>query len=258
MIAIILAAGSGKRLAPLTIRFPKALVPLPFGETPLDILLATLRTSGISEIFVVRSDPRIAPIGCTIIEEDGRGNMVRSLMCALGPIEQSVGDVLVCYADLLLEQRLIHTAVSVSPGADIAVLADSCWEPYYRWRFMGGIGDAESFSVDPESGLIQSIGQPLLAGCPPSAQYIGVLRLSRRGLRLIADQYRQDNDPNIFMTTVLQHLIDGGESVAPVYVKNGWLELDTRSDYDTAVSVLAGTMASSVFDPTQVVGYPGG
>lgn len=60
MIAIILAAGSGKRLAPLTIRFPKALVPLPFGETPLDILLATLRTSGISEIFVVRSDPRIA------------------------------------------------------------------------------------------------------------------------------------------------------------------------------------------------------
>lgn len=78
------------------------------------------------------------------------------------------------------------------------------------------------------------------------------------GLRLIADQYRQDNDPNIFMTTVLQHLIDGGESVAPVYVKNGWLELDTRSDYDTAVSVLAGTMASSVFDPTQVVGYPGG
>jgi len=251
MIAIILAAGSGRRLFPLTEQYPKPLVPLPNESTPIDLLVAGLRDIEISDILVVRSDDRVAPPGCRLIDADGSGNMVHTLMSAYDDAKQLGQDILITYADILLELRLLRAAAHhVGRRTDISVLADTRWEQYYRWRFDAGVGDAESFTVG--GGLITEIGQPLNSRPTPIAQYIGVLRLTQRGLDCIREQYKLLNDIGVFMTSVLQELIDRGAPIEPIFVEGGWLELDSYSDYLKASAVMAGAESVTFFDPRLV------
>lgn len=52
MQAIILAAGQGKRLQPLTLTTPKAMIPLT-GKPMLQILLGQLKSAGVTEVVLV-------------------------------------------------------------------------------------------------------------------------------------------------------------------------------------------------------------
>jgi choline kinase len=53
MKGIVLAAGPGRRLQPLTDDLPKTLLPLSNGRTILDLTLANLRSVGIEDVVVV-------------------------------------------------------------------------------------------------------------------------------------------------------------------------------------------------------------
>jgi choline kinase len=50
---VVLAAGPGRRLQPLTAALPKTLLPLTNGRTILDLALANLRSAGLAEVMVV-------------------------------------------------------------------------------------------------------------------------------------------------------------------------------------------------------------
>jgi len=51
--AVVLAAGPGRRLGPLTRELPKTLLPLGEGGTILDLVLANLASVGVGEVAVV-------------------------------------------------------------------------------------------------------------------------------------------------------------------------------------------------------------
>ena len=51
--AVVLAAGPGRRLGPLTRELPKTLLPLGEGGTILDLVLANLASVGVEEVAVV-------------------------------------------------------------------------------------------------------------------------------------------------------------------------------------------------------------
>src|SRR3712207_3537077 len=53
MIGVVLAAGGGTRLRPLTDNLPKTLLPVAGDRTILDIALANLATVGLTEVAVV-------------------------------------------------------------------------------------------------------------------------------------------------------------------------------------------------------------
>jgi choline kinase len=53
VIGVVLAAGPGRRLQPLTDELPKTLLPLSDGRTILDLAIANLRSVGLEEIVVV-------------------------------------------------------------------------------------------------------------------------------------------------------------------------------------------------------------
>jgi len=65
MKAMVLAAGLGTRLRPLTNDRPKALVEIA-GRTLLEITLARLRAFGIREVIVQR--PSLRRYGCRVFE----------------------------------------------------------------------------------------------------------------------------------------------------------------------------------------------
>jgi choline kinase len=53
MIGLVLAAGPGRRLQPLTETVPKTLLPLNDGRTILDLALRNLRSVGLEEVVIV-------------------------------------------------------------------------------------------------------------------------------------------------------------------------------------------------------------
>jgi choline kinase len=211
-------------------------------------MVAGLRRAGITGITIVRTDPRVEVEGCDHVDVIGPGNMVHSLLAASDAATSSE-DLLVCYSDLVVEQRLL-TAL-LRPRIDDAscfVCVDSQWQTYYRWRFDGSVGDAESLEV--RDGLIADVGHPLDAQEQlPCGQYVGLLRFSRQGFRGLVSAWERMADPEIYMTDALREMVSRDHRLVPVWVAGGWLELDSMNDYRGAVAVLDGSDRVPFFDP---------
>ena len=104
MNAIILAAGQGKRLAPLTEHKPKCMVNL-FGKTLLERQISVFRECGITDISVVtgyRSKLVDLP-GLKIFQNKKfeTTNMVESLFCASQELNEQT---IVSYGDIIFEK----------------------------------------------------------------------------------------------------------------------------------------------------------
>ena len=129
MKAIILAAGVGHRLAPLTDRQPKCLVPVG-GRSLLERMLEALETVGICEALVVvghgkeqireRIGSRFGRLGVGYVENpDYTKGSLLSLRSAWEALD---GDILIMDADVLFATELLRRLVDMSPPS--ALLLD--------------------------------------------------------------------------------------------------------------------------------------
>lgn len=236
--ALILAAGQGTRLRPLTDDRPKCLVPL-LGKSLLARQTDTMRSCGIHRIRVVggyRVDQiRRAGFHCYVNKAYGSTNMVESLFSAM-PFIREDGDLVVSYGDIVYEEKNLRAVLNTD--ADIAVMVDARWRPYWELRFDDPLEDAETLVIDSEGRIVE------LGGKPDSyeriqAQYTGLIKF--RGTRLHdliefhqqldrTSVYGNQSFPNMYMTSFLQALIDSGWTALAVSVENGWLEVDTTQD----------------------------
>ena len=105
MKSIILAAGEGKRLRPLTENIPKCMIKL-FGKSLLEWQIDTLRSCNITDISVVTgycSDViNIPNITYFRNEKYDSTNMVETLFCAKKKLFNSV---IVSYGDIIYEKK---------------------------------------------------------------------------------------------------------------------------------------------------------
>ena len=67
------------------------------------------------------------------------------------------------------------------------------------------------------------------------AQYIGLFKISKKYLPnffRLWQEYKSINTnfEKSYMTEFIQHNINKGCKITPVYIKNKWLEIDTLSD----------------------------
>ncbi len=216
MKAIILVAGTGSRLRPLTEHCPKCLVPLK-GTPLLQYQLNTLRAAGIKNVALVTGykSEALAPYGLTSYENPrfDSTNMVYSLFRAE---EEFNDDLIICYGDIIFEDRILD-ALLKSDG-DFSVVVDRGWRRLWELRMDDPLSDAESMRVD-ELGLIRDIGRKVSSFEEIEGQYIGLLKISARCLTQIrafyqgldrAADYDGKNFDNMFMTTLIRRLIDHG------------------------------------------------
>ena len=245
MNAIILAAGEGKRLRPLTNDRPKCLIEFN-GKTLLDRQISIFKKCGINDITVVTGynhqmfkNSEIEYIQNTNFATT---NMVKSLFCAEKKISESS---IVSYGDIIFEEQVLKKLISSEN--DFSIIIDKNWEEYWRLRFNNPIEDAESLVLD-EYDYINEIGQKVDDITEIEGQYIGLMKFQNDGINKIksfftkCQTYFNEKKINLlhsqrtldesYMTDFLQGLINEGEKLRAIKVKNGWLEFDSFNDYE--------------------------
>lgn len=236
--AVVLAAGTGSRLRPLTDTRPKCLVPL-LGRPLLDRQMDVLRTAGIDDVSIV-----VGYLEQAITRKDlrkitnpayDRTNMVSSLMCAR-EIFDGRADVLICYGDIVYEPRVLNAVLNACHAVSVTV--DRGWHDLWKVRMEDPLADAETLKIG-DSGRIVELGRKPGSLADIQGQYIGLLKIesgAQAEMLKIYDSldpigpYDGKDRANMFMTSFVQLLIDRGLDVGPAWIDHGWLEVDSLDD----------------------------
>jgi choline kinase len=252
--AVILAAGFGSRLKPLTETAPKCLTQLA-GESLLSRQLRTLRAAGIEDVSIVAGhlQDRIDLPGLKKILNPHyeRTNMVSSLFCARHLLDGS-RDLVICYGDIVYQRSVLEALLATE--APVAVAVDRGWYDLWKLRMEDPLSDAETLKVDSDGRLVELGRQPRSLD-DIQGQYIGLIKASaesHKGIVAIYDRLAPDgpyegrDKANMFMTSFIQMVIDSDIAVMPAFFDRGWLEVDSMADYE-AYNALARTGALSAF-----------
>ncbi len=239
MKAIILAAGQGTRLRPLTDDKPKCMVEL-LGKSLLERQVEVLKSQNITDITVLagyREDKiQIAGVNKLINPRYASTNMVYTLFSAK---ETMTGkeDLIISYGDIVYEPKVLSALVSCN--APICLTIDKEWRRYWELRMENPLDDAETLKV--ENGKIVELGKKPTSYDEIQGQYMGLMKIRAEYVKPMIDawenmdknaHYDGKSYNNMFMTSFIQHLIDIGWKVAPAWVSNGWLEVDSVEDLE--------------------------
>ena len=243
---IILAAGQGVRLRPFTNNRPKCMVEI-HGKPLIQWQIEAARQSGVNDIVIVTGyfGDVIDLNGVTYVENPryAETNMVETLFCASSYF---TSPLIVSYGDIIYEANVLDLILE---GTDqVSVVVDSLWRSYWEERFSDALLDAETLILD-EDGHILEIGQSPSTFSEIQAQYIGLTAYRDDGLKALCELYdREKNDyergsrlirsdrdmPHLFMTDLLQGLINNGQRIMSVPISGRWLEVDTPLDLELA------------------------
>ncbi len=252
MKALILAAGLGSRLMPLTQDVPKCMIEFQ-GKKIIDYIISALRGEGIKDIAIVGGyliDVLRAYVKTnfnieTVFENQrfNETNMVYTFFCARDFLESAIKDnedVLVSYADIIYSSKILKKLLHEK--ADFKIAVDRDWKELWCKRFDDPLSDAETLKVD--NGYIIELGKKPTTYKDIQAQYMGLFCFSSLFLKDVLTHYdsleRQilydgkDFD-NMYMTSFLQSLIDCFCNAKAVFINGGWHEIDMKSDLDIAL-----------------------
>jgi len=152
MKAIILAAGEGKRLRPLTNDIPKCLVKL-FGKSILERQIEIYKKSNVTEIVIISGYKREKIQIPNIQEYHNKNfdstNMLETLFCAENELKDSV---IISYGDIIFEKKILD--LLINSKEDFSVIIDKKWKEYWFTRMDEPVKDAESLKLDSNDFII--------------------------------------------------------------------------------------------------------
>ncbi len=238
--ALILAAGQGTRLRPLTNDKPKCLVPL-LGKSLLERQTRTLKQAGIENIHIAtgyRAD-QIERLGyaTSLNPRFAETNMVETLFCARAFIQQE-GDLIIAYGDIVYQADNLQALLACDD--EIALMIDMKWRDLWSLRLENPLEDAETLIMDSE-GYVLELGKKPESYEQIEGQYTGLIKIRADKLEQFGGFYQRldraaefdgKNFDNMYMTSFLQLLINAGWKARAVGVDNGWLEVDSVEDLD--------------------------
>ncbi len=232
MKGIVLAAGPGRRLQPLTNELPKALLPLSNGRTILDRSLANLRSVGLREVVVVtgfaaervaeqrdglerRHDVRLELLFNERAEE---WNNAYSLWLAREAFRDGA---------LLVNGDTVHPAsveksLLAARGPGVLLAVDT----------LKRLGREEMKVLLADDGSLRTVSKEI---DPAAAQgeYIGVTLVEPPAAEQLADALEATwrRDPSDYYEGGFQELVDrGGEVHAAPIGDVDWVEVDDHAD----------------------------
>ena len=230
------------------------------GRSILDRQFDTMHECGIkdSDITVVagyRSDVlrnKFADTEIDVIVNENfeTTNMVCSLMCARKLMETQE-EILISYGDIIYNGVVLKKILASDEAA--SVIVDDGWYSYWRERCENPLDDAETLMFDGEDYLTE-IGQKTTDLSKVQSQYIGLMRFKNNGLQAMLDLAKEAEErtkkgiglwrttrtyQKMYMTDLLQGMIDEGNKLKAVHIERGWFEIDDQEDLKVVESKLA-------------------
>jgi choline kinase len=240
MIGLVLAAGWGSRLAPLTDALPKTLLEVDGDRTILDIALGNLKAVGLGRVVVVtgfQHDVLVArrealarrhglDIELRFNPKALEWNNAYSLWCARDVFAQGV---LMANGDTVHPASVQRALLEARSGTDLVIAVDQS-QPLAE----------EEMKVQVSSeGLLTRITKRM---DPATAhgEYIGVTLIEPGAADALADALRAtwERDPQLYYEDGFQELADRGGRVAIAPIGEvEWVEVDDHADLARAREV---------------------
>jgi L-glutamine-phosphate cytidylyltransferase len=239
MKMIMVAAGQGTRLRPLTNDKPKCMVEYN-GKPIINYILDVAETCDIKNIAIVNGykknilEGHLKDKKCTFFTNHkfDRSNMVSTLFSAKDFMDD---DIIISYADIIYRAEILEKLMT-SDG-DFNVVVDRDWKELWSLRMENPLEDAETLKI--HNGNIVEIGKKPKSYDDIEAQYIGLIKISKSTMARVTAFYESlDKDKlydgqaydNMYMTSLIQMIIDNLVDVKPVFINGGWIEIDSVED----------------------------
>jgi choline kinase len=239
VIGMVLAAGAGRRLQPLTDALPKTLLSVDGDRTILDVALGNLKHVGLEEVVVIAgfAAERVADRLPTLERRYGlrlelvvnpkaeEWNNAYSLWCGREAFDEGV---------LLVNGDTVHPAtveerLLASRGADLVLAVDD-EKP---------LGEEEMKVRLGPDGLLRGLTKEMdPAGA--HGEYIGVTLIEPAAAGPLADALEATwrRDPSLYYEDGFQELADRGGRVATASIGGvAWVEVDDHADLALAQEV---------------------
>lgn len=232
MKGLVLAAGPGSRLHPLTDDLPKTLLPLADGRTILDLALANLRHAGIEDVVVVtgfaagRLEERAADLerrhGVRLELVPNERALEWNNAYSLWLARETFADGALLVNGDTAHPRSVEESLLAARGPGL-LLAVDCEKR---------LGEEEMKILLSEDGTVSRINKAI---DPASAagEYIGVALIEPTAARPLADALETTwrRDPSLYYEDGFQELADRGGDVhvAPIGTVD-WVEVDDHAD----------------------------
>lgn len=240
MKVIILAAGQGTRLRPFTDDRPKCMVELkgkPLLHHQLEVLeQCKVQKQDIALAAGYLQEALVAPgIKQYRNEQYATTNMVSTLFAA-EDFMQAGGDLIISYGDIVYQPEVFEKLLA-SEG-DLVIAADLDWYDLWKMRMENPLDDAETFKMT-QKGKVLELGKKLEKHEDAQAQYIGLIKVSANKVADFIQHYHAmdkqatydgENFNNMYMTSLIQNIIDSGWCVQAALINRGWIEVDSVED----------------------------
>lgn len=240
--AIILSAGQGRRLLPLTESRPKALIPLA-GRSVVGWQLRHLEAAGVREALVVTGfaaeaiEADLKTLGLTTLRVETLFNPFYALADNLASCwiarEAFAGEVLLLNGDTLFETAIAERLIA-APAAEIVVTVDR--KAAY---------DADDMKIQADGDRLTAIGKTLSEN---NAESIGFLRFSADGaarFRAAVETAMRDTAAlKRWYLSIIHELAQDGDGVRICSIEGlDWGEIDFLADVERAEALAAGWAA---------------
>ena len=239
MIGLVLAAGAGRRLQPLTDDLPKTLLPVAGERTILDIALANLKRAGLDDVAVVtgfaahRIDERKQAleqdhgVNLELVFNDKaeEWNNAYSLWIAR---EQLRGGAILVNGDTV-HPASVEETVLAARGPAIVLAADTD----------KALGEEEMKLHVTDDGFMDRINKALEPSTA-AGEYIGVTLIEAEAADSLADALEATwkRDTDLYYEDGYQEFADRGGriGIAPIGQAD-WVEVDDHADLARAREV---------------------
>lgn len=223
MKAIILAAGRGTRLHPLTLKKPKGL--LPVGKsTLLDRMVSQLKEFGVDDILMVvghQADILKEHFGDTIryrfFENYASTNNLHTLDSVSDELD---GDVILTFADLYVDDEIMKELIDDKSDYSFVVDTTQVLEATMRVKTDGDILEGIT-RVDPSDA---------------TGNFIGISKIRANGMKAFKARLHDavnEGHTQDYYTIVIDDLIKRGSIVNSLDISGKyWCEIDTKDEYD--------------------------
>ena len=236
MNGIILGAGRGSRLMPLTADRPKCLVDID-GIPLIDRQVRALQQAGVSNLHVVAGwhGEALAARGFDTLWNTrwAHTTMVHSLQQAAALLYDDV--TIVSYGDIIYSGATVRCLVEAP--YDLAISYDPDWIGLWTLRFDDPLSDAETFQLTAQ-GTVSDIGGRPTSLEQVEGQYMGLLRFTPTGWEEVERILQKERGISLDMTGLLQQIVKAGRiQVHAIPVVGPWCEIDHPHDLELAVSI---------------------